>query len=101
MTSNRPLFGKSYETECTVDIENTFESLRAHVVLDDDPDLQPGDTVLVHGSSVNVPYGEKMVLRRGATVTLANPIARAWARFKSEFECFELFEVSFSDGRKL
>lgn len=101
MTASRPFFGKTYDTQCTVDIENTFESLRADVILDDEPDLQPGDSVLVHGDSVNVPYGEKLVLRRGATVTLANPIARLWARFLSEFECFELFEVSFSDGRKL
>lgn len=101
MTWNRPFFGKTYDTECTIDIENTFESLRAHVELDDQPDLQPGDRVLVHGDSVSVPYGEKLMLRRGATVTLANPVARLWARIRSEFECFELFEVSFSDGRKL
>lgn len=101
MTTRRPFFGKTYETQCTVDIENTFESLRAHVVLDDEPNLKPGDRVLVHGDSVNVPYGEKLMLRRGATVTLANPLSRIWARIRSEFECFELFEVSFSDGRKL
>ena len=95
------LFGKRYTTQCTVDIENKFESLRADVELDDNPDLRPGDRVLVHGEAIVVPYGEALKLRRDATVYLANPITRAWARFRSEFECFELFEVSFSNGSKL
>lgn len=101
MSIRNALFGHSYVTACTVDIENRFESLRADVVLDDAPDLRPGDRVRVHGDAVSVPYGETLVLRRDATVRLANPVARAWARFRSEFECFELFEVSFSNGRKL
>ncbi len=95
------LFGKKYKTQCTVDIENRFESLRADVELDDNPDLRPGDRVLVHGDAIIVPFGETRKLRRDATVYLANPITRAWARFRSEFECLELFEVSFSDGSKL
>tara|TARA_Y100001970_G_C14032420_1_gene749325 strand:- start:370 stop:675 length:306 start_codon:yes stop_codon:yes gene_type:complete len=95
------LFGKKYTTQCTVDIENRFESLRADVELDDNPDLRPGDRVLVHGEAIVVPFGETRKLRREATVYLANPITRAWARLRSEFECFELFEVSFSDGSKL
>ena len=95
------LFGRSYTTQCTVDIENKFESLRADVELDDNPDLRPGDRVLVHGENIVVPYGEELKLRREATVYIANPIRRAWARFRSEFECFELFEVSFTNGSKL
>ena len=95
------LFGKKYTTLCTVDIENRFESLRADVELDDNPDLRPGDRVLVHGEAIVVPFGETLKLRREATVYLANPIMRVWARLRSEFECFELFEVSFSDGSKL
>jgi len=97
----KSLLGHSYTTSCTVDIENRFESLRADVILDDDPDLRPGDRVRVHGAPVTVPYGGTLVLRRDATVRFADPISRAWARLRSEFECFELFEVSFSDGRKL
>ncbi len=101
MNLSKALFGHSYVTACTVDIANTFESLRADVLLDDNPDLRPGDKVRVHGDPVTVPYGEKLTLRRDATVRLANPVKRAWARCRSEFECFELFEVSFSNGRKL
>ena len=95
------LFGRSYTTQCTIDIENKFESLRADVELDDDPDLRPGDRVRVHGDPIVVPYGETLKIRRDATVYLANPIVRVWARFRSEFECFELFEVSFTNGSKL
>ena len=95
------LFGRSYTTQCTIDIENKFESLRADVELDDNPDLRPGDRVLVHGEAIVVPYGETLKLRRDATVYIANPIKRVWSRFRSEFECFELFEVSFTNGSKL
>ena len=34
---------------CTVHVVNTFESLAAHVELDGDVKVRPGDEVLVHG----------------------------------------------------
>lgn len=95
------LLGETFETECTVDIENSFEYLHAHVELDGNPPLYPGDKVKVHGDPVVVPYGEKLVLRRGATVTRADPLTRAWTKFSSDFDCFEMFEVSFTSGREL
>lgn len=90
-----------FDVLCTVEIENTFESLHAHVDLDGKVAMQAGDEVLVHGDDVRVPYGEKLVLRRLATVTRANWLDRAWTRLLARLELTELYEVSFSSGRKL
>jgi hypothetical protein len=90
-----------FDVLCTIEIENTFESLHAHVDLDGKVAMQPGDEVLVHGDDVRVPYGEKVVLRRLATVTRANWLDRAWTRLLARLEFTELYEVSFSSGRKL
>jgi hypothetical protein len=86
---------------CTIEIENTFESLHAHVELDGGLKMQPGDEVLVHGDAVRVPYGHKLVIRRLATVTQASWIGRAWTRLLARLELTELYEVSFSSGSKL
>jgi hypothetical protein len=90
---------EKFDVPCTIEIENTFESLHAHVDLDG---VLPGagDEVLVHGDEVRVAYGEKVVLRRMATVTRANWIDRAWTRVLARLEITELYEVSFSSGGK-
>jgi hypothetical protein len=92
---------EKFSVLCTVEIENTFESLHAHVDLDGKVAVQAGDEVLVHGDEVRVPYGEKVVLRRLATVTRANWLDRTWTRLLARLELTELYEVSFSSGRKL
>ena len=92
---------RSFETDCTVRVENTFESLEAHIELDGNPDLRPGDKVKVHGDPVVVPYGQHLELRRRATVTRANAIERALARLRGDLDVFEMFEVSFTSGRTL
>ena len=86
---------------CTIEIENTFESLHAHVDLDGDVEIGPGDEVLVHGEVIRGPYGEKMILRRTATVTRATAVDRAITKLLARFELTELYEVSFSSGHKL
>jgi hypothetical protein len=89
------------DVPCTIEIENTFESLHAHVDLGGKLRINAGDEVLVHGDPVRVPYGEKVVLRRFATVTRANWIDRLITRILARFELTELYEVSFSSGSKL
>jgi hypothetical protein len=86
---------------CTIEIENTFESLHAHVDLDGDLAMEAGDQVLVHGEEIRVPYGQKVTLRRFATVTRANRLDRLWTRILARLELTELYEVSFSSGSKL
>ena len=86
---------------CTIEIENTFESLHAHVHLHGTDPVEAGDEVLVHGSEIRVPYGHKVTLQRNATVTRANAFQRALTKIAARFELTELYEVSFSSGRKL
>lgn len=92
---------KRLDVPCTIEIENTFESLHAHVDLDGGLAMNAGDEVLVHGEPVRVPYGQKVTLRRQATVTRANWLDRAWTRLLARLELTELYEVSFSSGSKL
>jgi uncharacterized Zn finger protein len=97
-----PLFAKRRETVgCTVRVQNTWESLQAHVELDGDVKIEPGDEVIVHGEPVVVPYGESAVLRRDATVIRAGAAERAWTRLTGDLEFMELCEFSFSSGSKL
>ncbi len=91
----------SFDVPCTIEIENTFESLHAHVELDGDLAIEAGDEVLVHGNVIRVPYGEKVTLRRQATVTRASGLDKALTKLAARFELTELYEVSFSSGRKL
>lgn len=90
-----------FETGCTVEVEHGFDNLHAHVELDGDVAMMPGDSVTVHGSAIRLPYGERIVERRTATVTRANALDRAWTRLKGRFQITELYEISFSNGKML
>jgi hypothetical protein len=92
---------RRFDVPCTIEIENTFESLHAHVELDGGVQVEAGDEVLVHGEPIRVPYGEKVTLRRNATVTRASWLDRKLTELAARFEITELYEVSFSSGRKL
>lgn len=89
------------DVPCTIEIENSFESLHAHVDLDGNLAINPGDEVLVHGDPVRVPYGQKLTLRRLATVTRATRLERLWTQALARLELTELYEVSFSSESKL
>jgi hypothetical protein len=91
------LFRRSFDVECTVEVSHTFDSLHAHVVLDGDYKIAPGDAVLVHGRPIAVPYGEVQTERRRATVTQAPVWERLWTRATGDLEFMELCEFSFSD----
>ena len=91
------LFGRrSDEVTCTLEIENTFEALQAHLRLDDGVVVHPGDEVLVHGDPVAVPFGECRTLRRRATIRRAGAVLRLWTRLTGDLEFMELCEFSFS-----
>lgn len=87
------------DVPCTIEIENTWESLHAHVELDG-VDVEPGDEVQVHGGEIVVPYGERRTLHRTATVTKAAAPERLWVKMTGDLEFMELLEFSFSSGRK-
>lgn len=86
---------------CTIKIENTFDELSAHVELHNTEPVSAGDEVLVHGSDIRVPYGHRLTVEREATVTRATPLKRAITKLAAYLELTELYEVSFSSGRKL
>jgi hypothetical protein len=86
---------------CTVEIEHSVDSLHAHVELDGNFEIHPGDEVLVHDAPTDVPFGEKILVNRTATIIRAGKLERVWTRFSGHFELSELYEVSFSQRRKL
>jgi len=90
---------KSFDVPCTVEIEQTSETLHAHVLLDGDVQIRPGDEVLVHDAPSGVAFGERLVVRRTATVVRGSALDRLRARIEGYLELTELYEVSFSDGR--
>jgi hypothetical protein len=89
----------AFDVPCTVEIEQTSETLHAHVVLDGDIQIRAGDEVMVHNAPTHVEFGERLVVRRTATVTRGGPLDRLRAWVEGYFELTELYEVSFSDGR--
>lgn len=95
------LFHTETTTGCTVEVEHSNESLHAHVALDGNPVIGPGDRVRVHGAPIRVAFGEKIVVRRDATVGRARALARLWTRFAGHFGMTELYEVSFTPRRGL
>lgn len=97
----RLLSRERIDVPCTVEVEHTFESLHAHVELDGEIVVHPGDRVLVHGEPIEVPYGERMTFRREATVTRATGVERLWTRLTGDLEFMELCEFSFSERTAL
>ena len=85
---------------CTVAVEHSDEAFAAHVALDGNPAIGPGDRVTVHGAAIRVAFGETITVRRDATLVRAGALLRAWTRFAGHFGMAELYEVSFT-GRGL
>lgn len=90
-----------HDTQCTIEIEHSEDHLHAHVELDDETDLRPGDRVKVHGAPIRVSFGQRLTLRRPATVERAGWLEQQWTRLIARFELTELYEVSFTHRRLL
>ncbi len=82
---------------CVVTISHRFEELSAHVKFTNGAVVNPGDSVLVHGSEIMAPYGELVEEERLATITRASWLERQWTRWTGDFEFMELCEFSFSE----
>ena len=89
---------ETIDVPCTIDLEQSPDSLHAYVDLDG-IDVGPGDEVIVHGAPTAIAFGEKTVMARTATVRRAGPLQKFWAHVEGYLELTELYEVSFSDGR--
>lgn len=90
---------ESFETPCTITVEQSSEHFHAHVELDGEIAIEPGDKVRVHGAPIAIPFGTREVFERRATVTRASPLARSLTRIAAYFDLSELYEVSFNAGR--
>ena len=84
---------------CTINIEHSATSLHAHVELDGEPEIWPGDRVCVLGDPIIVRFGQTLVLRRDARVERAGFLARQWTKLTASLALTELYEVSFTPGR--
>lgn len=89
----------SFETPCTITVEQSSEHFHAHVELDGAIAMEPGDKVRVHGAPIQIPFGSRQVFERRATVTRASPLMRSLTRIAAYFDLSELYEVSFNAGR--
>lgn len=92
---------RTHQTPCTVEVEHSDENLYAHVALDGDPVINPGDRVRVHGDPIHVAFGQRRTFRRFATIERAGLLERVWTRLTARFELSELYEVSFTPRRTL
>lgn len=88
------------DVPCTVEIEQTAESLHAHAI-PEDIDIRPGDTVLVHGAPWRVDWGERVRVECRATVVRAGPLRRLWTQASALLELTELYEVGFQPKESL
>ena len=86
---------------CTVEISHKFESLHAHVRLNNGTVIEPGDTVQVQGPEIMAPFGEIVREDREAIIIRASGLERLWTRLTGDFEVMELCEFSFSEEVKL
>jgi hypothetical protein len=86
--------GRTIEVPCTVDIEQTFDSLHAHAI-PEGITLRPGDRVVVHGAPANIPYGEVVSYQARATVYRAGWLERIWTEAVAILELTELYHCGF------
>lgn len=93
------LTAESFETPCTITVEQSSEHFHAHVELADEIAIEPGDKVRVHGAPIQIPFGTRQVFERRATVTRASPLMRGLTKIAAYFDFSELYEVSFNAGR--
>lgn len=90
---------RRFDIPCRIAIEQSEEHFHAHVELDGDIPIYPGDRVRVHGDPVQVRFGQSITFDRMATVTRAGPVQRVWTKIAAYFDLGELYEVSFTSGR--
>jgi hypothetical protein len=90
---------RTLDVGCRIEINHTPENFGAHVHLDGEPEIAPGDRVCVYGDPIEVVPGQDMDVRRRARIERATMFGRAWTRFRGQFEITELYEVSFTTRR--
>ncbi len=93
------MFSEHFDTNCRIEIEQSPDHFHAHVELEGNLPIFPGDKVRVHGKPIQMTFGEKIVEDRTVTISRASPLRRAYTKVAGYFEMAELYEVSFTAGR--
>lgn len=86
--------GEAFDVPCTVDIEQSFDSLHAHAI-PEGVNLRPGDRVVVHGVPAGIGYGEAVSFQCRATVIRAGWLERIWTEASAILELAELYHCGF------
>ena len=86
---------------CTVEVSHKFESLHAHVRINNGAIIYPGDEVQVQGPEIMAPFGEVVTEDREAIILRASLLERLWTKTFGDFEVMELCEFSFSEEATL
>jgi hypothetical protein len=95
------LSGSKEKVPCRIEVEQTWESLHAHVELQADVDIEPGDEVQILGEPIQVDFGDQAVFQRRAEIRHAGLLQRIWTKLTGDFEFMELLEFSFTGRNKL
>ena len=85
---------RRFDVPCTIDIEQTAESLHAHAI-PEGIDIHPGDRVLVHGAPSRIGFGDRLSIHCSATVIRATVFGRFWAQIAGLLALVDLYEVGF------
>ena len=85
---------ETLEVPCNIEIEQTRDTLHAHVSLEG-LEVGHGDEVLVHKAPSHIAFGERSLTSSRATVWRATPIERTFTRLRSYLQLTELYEVGF------
>jgi hypothetical protein len=88
------------EVPCNIEIEQTRDTLHAHVSLDG-IEVEYGDEVLVHDAPSHIEFGERSVTSSRATVWRASALTRALVRMTSYLQLTELYEVGFQPKHEI
>lgn len=100
LQKSRLWIGDSVDVPCNIEIEQTHDTLHAHVSLVG-IEVEHGDEVLVHEAPRRIGFGERVVSQSTATVWRANPAMRALIRLKSYLQLTELYEVGFQPKEEI
>jgi hypothetical protein len=79
---------------CTVEIEQTFDSLHAHAV-PEGITLRPGDRVVVNNPPAVPEFGGMTSYETTATVYRAGPFTQLWMEVRAFAELAELYHCGF------
>lgn len=85
---------RAISLRCSLDIENTAESLHAHAI-PEDVELRAGDVVVLHDIDPEIGFGERRTGEARASLIRANPLTRFWTEWRALFEIADLYEVGF------